>query len=231
MVAQVGTLRESSLHAALKAHYAQPGDLVEEPLDGYWIDLVRGEELIEIQTGSFSALRPKLAHFLPVRPVRVILPLIVDKLIVRLGEGGSLDRPRSRRRSPKRQAEVDLFAELVHLPVLATSPGFSLELAMVSVEELRVDDGKGSWRRGGVSIVDRRLSEVRGQRVFGCPSDYLALVPDALPESFSVAELAGAIGRPRRLAGQMAYTLRHLGVLQVTGKRGNALLYGIAESG
>jgi hypothetical protein len=228
VVSQVGTLRESSLHADLKAHYARPGDVLEAPVDGYWIDLVRGDELIEIQTGSFSALRPKLAHFLPDRPVRVVLPVIVEKLLVRIGEGGSLDEPQSRRRSPKRQREVDLFAELVHL---ATSPGFSLELALVSVEELRVDDGRGSWRRGGVSIVDRRLSQVHGHRRFCDPSDYLALVPDALPEPFTVSDLATGIGRPRRLAGQMAYTLRHMGVLHVTGKRGNALLYSAADSG
>jgi hypothetical protein len=231
VVALVGTLRESSLHADLKAHCARPGDLVEAPVDGYWIDLVRGEQLIEIQTGSFAALRPKLAHFLPDRPVRVVLPVIVEKVLVRIDAGGSLDEPVSRRRSPKRQREVDLFAELVHLPHLAASPGFSLELALVAVEELRIDDGRGSWRRGGVSIVDRRLSEVRGRRRFCRPSDYLALLPDALPEPFTVADLAAAIGRPRRLAGQMAYTLRHMGVLRPVGKRGNALLYCIAESG
>jgi hypothetical protein len=218
----VGTLRESSLHAALKAHYAQPGDLLEEPADGYWIDIVRGAELIEIQTGSFTALRPKLAHFLPDRPVRVVLPLLVDKLLVRFDREG---QEVSRRRSPKRQRDVDLFAQLVHLAQHAADPGFSLELARVRVEELRLADGKGSWRRGGLSIVDRRLLEVVGRRRFEQPTDYLALLPDDLPQPFTVAELSLGIGGPRRLAGQMAYTLRHMGALRVEGKRGNALLY------
>ena len=225
MVTQVGTLRESSLHAALKARSARPGDRIEEPVDGYWIDIVRGEQLIEIQTGSFAALRPKLAHFLPGRPVRVVLPLVVDKHLVHMD--GVDQRVVRRRRSPKRQREVDLFGELVHVLGHAASPGFSLELALVSVEELRCDDGRGSWRRRGVSIVDRRLIEVQQRRLFSSPAEYLALIPDALPEPFTVADLAVGIGGPRRLAGQMAYTLRHMGLMRAVGKRGNALLYAI----
>jgi hypothetical protein len=219
----VGTLRESSLHAALKEFYARPGDRLEEPVDGYWIDIVRGEQLIEIQTGSFAALRTKLAHFLPDRPVRVVLPLAVEKQLVQVDErDGRLLRCR---RSPKRQREVDLFGELVHLARHAASPGFSLELALVSVAEVRVHDGRGSWRRRGVSVVDRRLIDVRGVRAFHATLDYLALLPDALPEPFTVADLAAGTGAPQRLAGQMAYTLRHMGVLRAVGKRGNALLY------
>ena len=224
----VGTLRESSLHAALKAYYAQPGDLLEEPVDGYWIDIVRGDELIEIQTGSFAALRPKLAHFLPERQVRVVLPVIVEKQLVRFDREG---QELGRRRSPKRQRDVDLFAQLVHLTEQAASPGFSLELARVRVEELRIDDGRGSWRRGGVSIVDRRLVEVVGHRRFDHPPQYLDLVPESLPQPFSVAELASGIGGTRRLAGKMAHALRRLGALSVEGKRGNALLYASHHTG
>ncbi len=48
--AGIGTLRESGLHADLKRWYAQPGDEFEIALDGYVIDIRRGEYLIEIQT-------------------------------------------------------------------------------------------------------------------------------------------------------------------------------------
>ena len=51
----VGTLREKPLHADLKHWYAEEGDLVEEPVGGYVIDLVRDGLLIEIQTRSFSS--------------------------------------------------------------------------------------------------------------------------------------------------------------------------------
>ena len=60
----VGTLGEKPLHAALKRWYAAPGDLVEHPVDGFVIDLVRGEQLIEIQTRSFSSMKRKATTLL-----------------------------------------------------------------------------------------------------------------------------------------------------------------------
>ena len=60
----IGTLNEGSLHAQLKAWYREPGDLVEHPVDGYVIDLVRGETLVEIQTGGLAPLKRKLDRLL-----------------------------------------------------------------------------------------------------------------------------------------------------------------------
>ncbi len=50
----IGSLNEKSLHAALKAWCLQPGDQTEVPVDGYIIDIVRGDLLIEVQTRNFS---------------------------------------------------------------------------------------------------------------------------------------------------------------------------------
>ncbi|KKM70057.1 hypothetical protein LCGC14_1444570 [marine sediment metagenome] len=36
----IGTLRENSLHAALKIWYQKPGDKLEEPFESYLIDIV-----------------------------------------------------------------------------------------------------------------------------------------------------------------------------------------------
>ena len=59
-MAGIGSLRETSLHASLKSWWARPGDLLEASVDGYVVDLLRGETVVEIQTGHFSAIRPKL---------------------------------------------------------------------------------------------------------------------------------------------------------------------------
>ena len=57
----VGTLNEKPLHAALKERLALPGDRFEVDVDGYVIDIVRGDCLIEIQTRNVSAIKRKLA--------------------------------------------------------------------------------------------------------------------------------------------------------------------------
>ena len=64
MPVSIGRLRERSLHAALKQRYARPGDQFETRVGGYVIDIVRGDPdvplLIEVQTGSFAKIKPKL---------------------------------------------------------------------------------------------------------------------------------------------------------------------------
>ncbi len=53
----IGTLRETELHAALKDYYARAGDRLETEVDGYIVDVVRADELVEIQTHNFAATK------------------------------------------------------------------------------------------------------------------------------------------------------------------------------
>ena len=86
----IGTYQEKSLHAALKDWHAAPGDKTEQPVDGYVVDLVRGEELIEIQTRNFAAIKRKLAALLERHAVRLVHPIPARKWIVRLDRDGVL---------------------------------------------------------------------------------------------------------------------------------------------
>ena len=73
--------------------------------------------------------------------------------------------------------------------------------------------------------VERRLLHVIEARVFETPQDMGSLLPATLAEPFTTADLAAAISRPRRLAQQMAYCLREMGLITAIGKRRNAVLY------
>ena len=53
----IGTLGERSLHASLKDWLAEPGDEIEKQVDGYHIDIVRGQLLIEIQSNAIVTER------------------------------------------------------------------------------------------------------------------------------------------------------------------------------
>jgi hypothetical protein len=218
----IGTLKESSLHAGLKDWYAQPGDKLESPVDGYWIDLVRDRLLIEIQTGSFSAIKPKLTRLLKNYPVRLVYPITREKWIVRVTGDGKI---MGRRKSPKRGQGIALFQELVRIPKLVAHPNFTLEVLFTQEEEIRRDDGRGSRRNKYWSITDRRLLAVVDRLMLMLPKDYLYFLPHALPERFTVRELARALGQPYFKAGQMAYCLRHMGAIEVVGKRSKAILY------
>lgn len=218
----VGTLHEKALHADLKHSYAEPGDLVEHPVDGFVVDLVRGELLIEIQTGGFSSLRRKLPDLLERHRVRLVHPIAAEKSIVKLDEDGKVA---SRRRSPKRGAVVDIFGELVSIPDLPAHPGLEVEVQLVEMEEVWRFDGRRGRRRNGWVVLERRLVEILSTHRLDSPASLAALLPDGLPGDFTTADLARALGIRRRLAQQMTYCLRHLDILDIVGKDGNALVY------
>ena len=92
--------------------------------------------------------------------------------------------------------------------------------------ELRCADGRGSWRRKGVSVLDTRLLEVVGGRRFRTPADLARLLPPHLQEPFTNRALAAAAGMSLSAAGEMTYTLRRMGALAVVGRRSRAYLFG-----
>ncbi len=53
----------------------------------------------------------------------------------------------------------------------------------------------------------------------------MQLLPENLPEQFTTADMARAAEIPRWLAQKMAYCLRRMEAITLSGKRRNALLY------
>jgi hypothetical protein len=74
-------------------------------------------------------------------------------------------------------------------------------------------------------VVGRRLVSVERCVRIACPGDAADLLPPGLPELFDTAQLAEAAAVERRLAQQMTYCLRAMGILDTAGKRGNAILH------
>jgi hypothetical protein len=212
-----------SLHAALKTWYMQPGDELEKNVNGYVVDIVRDDLLVEIQTRNFSALKNKLSNLTAQHNVRLVHPIPSEKWILRVSTNGH--EQISRRKSPKRGCVEHLFSELVRFPKLAANRNFSIEVLLTQEEEIWKNDGKGSWRRKRWSISDRRLLKVLDSVIFTSIRDYQNLLPSSLPQEFTTANLKCALGLSDRLAGKMAYCLREMGAIKQVGKQGNAFLY------
>ncbi len=221
----IGTLNEKSLHAALKQWYAQPGDLIEVAVDGFTVDIVRGDLLIEIQTRNLSAIKRKLTTLVEQHPVRLVYPIAQDKWIVRQSKNDRRVLRFARRKSPRHGTVELVFEELVSLPQLLTHPNFTLQVVLIQEEEVRRYDGTRNRRRKGWVTHERRLLQVLGQRLFETPRDMLELVPATLNEPFTTTDLAKATGQPLWLAQKMAYCLRAMGAITVVGKRGRGSLY------
>lgn len=218
----IGTLREKPLHASLKQWYARPGDRFEVRTDGYVIDLVRDGLLIEVQTSGFASMKQKLIALLNGgHRVRIVHPIPVDKRIVKIDDDGTV---LSGRRSPKHGQSADVFAELVSFPGLLERD-LDIDVLLTIEEEYRSHDPDRAWRRKGWVVEERRLVEVVGSQLLDCTDDLAGFLPADLPEPFTTADLAAGLGRPLRLAQQMAYCLRTTGVIVADGKSGRSVLY------
>jgi len=220
----IGLINEKPLHASLKQWYARPGDRFEVPVDGFVIDIVRDDLLIEIQTRNFAAINSKLCKLARSYEVRLVYPVVQEKWIVRSRDGGVVVR----RKSPKRGRLEDLFWELVSIPQLLSNPNFSLEVLMTKEEEVRRYAPNRKWRRRGWVIEGRRLVDVVDRRLFVRSTDWLKFVPEKL-QSFTTKDLATVADTNRDLAQKMAYCLRHAKMIELIGRQGRANLYRVAD--
>jgi hypothetical protein len=218
----IGTLQERSLHAKIKELYNTPDSEVEVTVDGFVIDVVKGDLLIEIQTRKFSAIKDKLFKLMKNHPVRLVHPIAQEKWVIRQSEDGEVI---GQRKSPKKMGFLNIFEELVSIPTFIMHSNFEIEILLIKEEEIRVNDGKGSWRRKGWSSVDRDLIDILDRKLFTTPSDFLGLIPDTIEEPFTTKTLSETLKIPRHLVQKMTYCMRKMGALKVVGKEGNAHLY------
>ena len=215
-------MTEYSLHSEIKNWYMVSGDELEVKVEDFIIDILRGKLLIEIQTQNFSAVKKKLIKLLLNNQVRLVYPIAKLKWIVHVSRSSEFVR---RRKSPKQGKLTDLFYELVYTPSLIKDKNFSLEVLLIEEEELRCNDGSGSWRRRGVSVKGRKLLNVFDRIVFEDCRDFLEFLPKELDRYFTNKVLALKLGISIKLAQKITYCLREMGAISIAGKKSNELLF------
>jgi len=216
----------SELHMALQRYYAGEDGETEVEVDGYFADAIRDGVIYEIQTKSFTAIRDKLHELADEHPVVLVHPIPRYKWIAKFD--GETGEETSYRRSPKRWQLCEVFDELVYATRLLARENISLELIVTAQCELWLDDGNGSWRRQGQSIIGHELLAILERHRFEHPQDLVRMLPEELPEQFTTRDLRDC-GIRKRLAGKIAYTLREIGAIEQVGKDGRAYLYERAD--
>lgn len=221
---------ETSLHRELKTRYAAGDARIEVPLESYRIDVVSGDQLIEIQHGSLSAIWRKVAKLVASHEVLVVKPIVARKTLVKLDrEGGQV---LERRRSPKQGTYWDIFHELIYFRSVFPHPNLSVEIPLVEVEEWRFP-GHGRrrrWGRNDFQVADEKLVGIQSVRRISSAQDLIQWLPRRMGASFDTAQLAEKIDVPRWVAQRIAYCLRHMGAIEQVSKRGNSRLYRICKA-
>ena len=219
----IGIENESSLHHSLKVYYAQPGK-TETTMEGYVCDAIGSAgEVIEIQTGNFGALKKKIPILAKSGKVRIIYPVIVKKTLELYDIKGKL---LNRRKSPKKGVVWDIFNELVYAPELLKLKGLTIEIIYVDAIERRRKDGKGSWRRKGISIEDKILENRREGIALKQKADWKRhFLP--IKKQCSSKTLAIAAQISTETARKAIYTMEKAGFLKKLHKEGRFWIYKI----
>jgi len=214
---------ETSLHRALKEHYAASGGgHPEVKVAGFRIDAVdRAGRLVEIQSGPLGPLRRKLRDLLPHHRMRIVKPIVTRRRIVRRSKHDGPDL--SARCSPKRGTLVDVFDDLMGVVSVFPHSHLEIEILEVTIDEVRVP--RRRWP--GYSVADRILGKIQGTTCLRHAADLWGLLPGHCGgrEPFTTFELADQIERPVWFAQRVAYCLRQCGAACVVGKSGNRRIY------
>jgi hypothetical protein len=214
----------------LKFQYAGPAGITEAEAGEYVADGKRANgEDIEVQTGSFAPLANKVKEVSKNAKGKIIHPIAVKKTIEvykpASGRKKKFGKLLYRRKSPVKGAWWDIFDALVYAPTLPLIKGVTIEVVLVDITEKRVKDGKGSWRRKGVSIADKELASWHESILFKKPADFKKFVPFKKNEEFTSSIFAERAGIDTPTARRALYVLTKMNVVKRTGKKGNSWKY------
>jgi len=219
----ITSYNESSLHHTLKFQYAGPGGKIEVEEGGFVADAMRRDgEYIEVQTGSFAPLKKKVKEFASHGKVRIIHPVAAIKKIEVFADDGAF---LYRRKSPKKGSFWNLFDALLYAPELPLTEGVTIEIVLAAITEIRVRDGKGAWRRKGVSIKDKELAAWQESILLEKPADYLRFIPFKKREEFTSTLLSQREDIDIWTAQKALYVLTKMKVVKRKGKKGNSWIY------
>ena len=219
-------MNESSLHRKLKYQYAGKGGKTEVSTGEYVADGRRKDgEYIEVQTGSFGPLKDKVKELAASGSVRIIHPVAVKKTIEVYKPGSPFGAMLYRRKSPLKGSPWDIFDALLSAPLLPLIKGLSIEVVLADILEKRIKDGKGSWRRKGISLYDKELAACHESVLLKKPADYLRFIPFKKKEEFTSSLLAVREKISVNTARKALYVLTKTGVVKRKGKKGNAWVY------
>lgn len=211
------------LHLQMQERYAGDTGQCEAQIGTFRADVLRDGVIYEIQTRNLRSIRGKICGLLDDWPVVIVFPVAVSTVFVYC-DGDPLEEVR-RRTSPKRGTPLDAFEEMVSLASVLAHCNLSVEIPLVTVEEMRRRRTeqeiarmrkRRKRRRNSVpewETVNRRITGFEDVLRLDIPSDGLRFIPEDVPERFTSKMLGEAVGLVAWKARRITYTLRHLGTI------------------
>ena len=226
----INTYNESTLHEKLKNKYAELSNgKTEAELNGFFCDVVSGKEIYEIQTANLSSLASKISRLISDYSVTVVFPIAERTTIQWQTEAFELI---SERKSPKKENEYRLFKEITKLLPFIDNSNFKIILLKAEILETRIKTDKPvqlknnsrHWKKNWYK-KDKDLLKINSELVFDSRSSYINLVRAITAnQDFSLKQLQQNKAC-RKYAGLIIWTLKKLGEIEETARKGNEKFY------
>lgn len=222
----VGTQNEKAIHAALKNYYAPFSDEQEVKLGGYFADAVCEDGIFEIQTRQLYKLKEKLGAFLEFSRVTVVYPSACVMGTVYINE----DSGEVVKETPPRKISsmLKVFEELYSIRVFLNNENLRIIIARLNIQKrvyFRGNEPPDITRRSvrKKCRIEKIPLEYREEIILENKTDYRRFLPEGLGEGFTKKEFSQAVGESG--SSLRLEVLRTVGVIEMTGKKGNSYLY------
>jgi hypothetical protein len=235
----IGTLAEKQMHAAIKRFVCPDESKHEIKLDAprsdeekrtgrrrFVADILDGNTVYEIQTGSFYSLKPKLRFYLEQTDyiVTVVHPIAGIKYLSWIDtEDGSV---RSRRRSPKKGSVLDALPELYWISDMLDNERLHFCFPILEIDEFRLLDGWSRDKKRGSNRFERIPTELMDLECVAA-RQVRSLLPEGLPEEFTSRELSRLSGFKGRKLYNALSLLCSVGAVERGEKKGKSFVYHI----
>ena len=220
----IGTLNEKRMHIALKRFVCPDETKYEVDMGNRFVaDVKLDDEIFEIQTGSLYPLKAKIDYYIANTPchVTVVHPIPMRRFRIWIDPETGESQPR--RRIAGISSIFGEAHELVYISDALATGRVAVWFLFIEEEEYRFLDGRGKDKKAHSSRFERLPVDIIDEAVFADPQDFLTLIPEELPEIFTVEEYRKAAKIPHSKHAYMAVAaLANLGLVEEAGKKGRA---------
>ena len=219
----IGVLKEKTLHAVLKLYMEDSaGNFQEQKVGSFVADLFNGEEICEIQTANFGALKKKLAYFLDLYPVTVVHPIPAQKLLCWIDpESGEISPAR---KSPLKKSFIHAIREIYRIRDFVGHPNLHFKLMLIKVQDYKLQNGYGKDRKKRAERYERIPICLIDELDIDTPEDFFKIIP-RLDGEFAIDALAKALRVDASYARMAINLMIKMDLAEICGKSGRKYIY------
>ncbi len=219
----IGTKQERTLHQYLKYYFCENPLFHEKKLNGYIVDIFKDNQIIEIQTSSFNAMRKKLETLLPHYQITIVYPIIMERTLYNFNDLGELENIR---KSPKKEHPLKICKELYKINHLLNNKNLSFIGVILKINEERIPyiNRYKQKRMTRINQIPYELIEIVSLKT---SLDFKKLIP--FKEEFTAIDFKKKIKLSPRDTSSSLLALRTVEAIEMVRKDGRKYIYKIKE--